>query len=758
MASDLTSLRALLDEDGPALLRGALGGSWPPALLRAVRRAFPWLLALPGPERVEFLRATAAAEEPAALAALAALAAAEPGAWAVAWEAGERPTAFHVRLARHDGPVRAVAVGEFAGRTFVASGGDDRVVRLRDASDQSGPDLRGPRTSIRSLAFGVADGRPVLACGDAGGTIRTWDPLTAARGFTRRTSPGHPAALAFVPARGGRPLLAVAIGHDDVRAGWSHEGRVDLLDPVTGELVRTLRADQGNAMLDLAVAEPAGRAVLAALSAHRLYVWDVATGERLGTAEPSRDESGPWLSGGFAPPLLVSASGGRPEIGVVVVQLDQRDFEEETRRVTYLEPADLGHQTRAQEFDLHQGPVTMTTRPGGDVMLVANRTDLRVAWEPPAGAHIMHLSRGADIDLDADTHLITAAAFGDLRGRLHLATAGLDGTVQLWDAQTPHEHRRTGHGGSGLALFTSAQGAPVLAAGTRSGTVLLLDAAGGASLGTVGCGQSGDNHDCEPEPYDHCCQALAAGDVSGRPYLATSGCADGTMLWQPLTATPGVPRENGTAGLPTFGRVGQAPPTALAFGEAGGRTLLAAGVEVWDPASRERVAVLPEWFGFRMSESVFGRAADQPVLATRRENAVSLWNPLTGDRLHALDVDDTGAGLAMGRVAARDVLAVGSGTSVHLVDAAGERREQVPHASTVTCLCLVEHGDRLLLVTGTEDGVVALWDVASRRRLAVLGAFARPVRSVAATVIRGSLHVYGQSCYGRILAWRADIP
>ncbi|MEU8365340.1 hypothetical protein AB0C27_55930 [Nonomuraea sp. NPDC048882] len=55
---------ALLNEDGPALLRGALDASWSPALLLALRRALPSFLAVPGPERVEFLRAAAAAEEP----------------------------------------------------------------------------------------------------------------------------------------------------------------------------------------------------------------------------------------------------------------------------------------------------------------------------------------------------------------------------------------------------------------------------------------------------------------------------------------------------------------------------------------------------------------------------------------------------------------------------------------------------------------------------------------------------------------------
>ncbi|MEW1843234.1 hypothetical protein AB0392_35285 [Nonomuraea angiospora] len=751
MPLDLTALHEA------ELLRAALRGPWPPAVLRACRRALPRLLALPGPERLEFLRATAAAEEPEALVALAE---AGPGIWALAWETGERPTAFHVCPARHDGPVRAVAVGEFGGRTFVASGGDDHVVRLRDAFDQSGPDLEGLTASVRALAFGVVNGRPLLAGGDHDGTIRTWDPLTGARGFARETTAGHPSALAFVAAEGGRVLLAVAIGYDDDEIlAADHDGRVDLLDPVTGELVRELRAEWDETVLDLAVAKLGERAVLASLGYDALYVWDPATGERLGSAGLS--EVWPDLENeGFTPPLLVGGRNGRPEIGVVVRIEHPPDYTVQSREAVYLNLQNLADRARGRGFDRDQGPVAMTTHAGQNVMLVANHTDTGRAWERPAQAVITYRGGRTDVHLDADTRLITAAAFGSLEGGLCLATAGLDGTVQLWDARTPHEHRRIGYGGSGLALFTTAQGAPALAVGTHSDTVLVVDAASGEKIGSVGCRQSGRGHDCDLSPYDHCCRGLAAGNVAGRPYLASSGCAAyGTMLWQPLSKIRGIARkDDATGGRVTFGTRDHSSPTALAFGEADGRVLLAAGAEVWDPVTQERVARLPRW-GFALSESAFGRAGDQPVLATRRDNEVELWHPLTGRHLQVLDVDDTGEGLAMGRIADRDVLAVGSGRYVHLWDtAAWERREWIPHTSTVTCLTLAEHGDRALLVTGTEDGTVTLWDPASQRRLAVLGAFARPVRSVAATTVRGSLHVYGQSHYGRVLAWRVDAP
>ncbi|MFG1960760.1 WD40 repeat domain-containing protein [Nonomuraea sp. NPDC049028] len=763
MPLDLTSLI----EAGPALPHGALDGSWPPALLRAYLRALPRLRTLPGSERLEFLRATAAAEEPEALAALDS---AEPGTWTLAWETGEQPTAFHVCPARHDGPVWAVAVGEFEGRTLVASGGDDHVVRLRAVFDQSGseleghsdqaaPDLEGHTASVRALVFGVVDGHPMLAGGDDGGTIRTWNPLTGASGFTRDLTGGYPTALAFVEAEGGRTLLAVAIGfYNRGHPEDDEDGRVDLLDPATGELVRALRAEERDAVLDLGVTKLGERTVLAALSPYELHVWDVTTGERLATAELD-DIWEDMEQDGLTPPLLIGEENGRPEVGVVVRIEHPPGYTVQSRELVYLKLDDLRDKSRGRGFDRDQGPVAMTTHAGRNVMLVANHTDTGKKWERPAKAVISHPGHKTDIDLDADTRLITTAAFGSLAGRLCLATGGLDGTVQVWDAQTPHQHRRTGHGGSGLALFTTAPGTPALAVGTHSDTVLLVDAAGGKKIGSVGCRQSGRGHDCDISPYDHCCRGLTAGQVAGRPYIASSGCAAyGTMLWQPLSKTRGIARkDDAEGGRVTFGGMDHSSPTALAFGEVDGRALLAAGAEVWDPVTQECVAKLPRW-GFALSESAFGRAGDQPVLATRRDGEVDLWNPLTGRHIRTLGVDDAGAGLAMSRIADHDVLAVGSGRYVHLWDAAaGELREWIPHTSTVTCLSLVEHDDRVLLVTGTEDGTVTLWDAAaSRRRVAVLGAFARPVRSVAAATIRGELHVYGQSRYGRVLAWRVD--
>ncbi|WP_433510156.1 WD40 repeat domain-containing protein [Nonomuraea sp. CA-143628] len=787
MPLDLTSLT----EAGPALPHGALDGSWPPALLRAYLRALPRLVTLPGPERLEFLRATAAAEEPEALEALDS---AEPGsAWTLAWETGEQPTAFHVCPARHDGPVWAVAVGDFAGRTFVASGGDDHVVRLRVVYDQSAPDLEGHSdqswpnlesrsgpnfgvhsepnleghsgldleghtASVRALAFGVVDGRPILAGGDDGGTIRTWNPLTGASGFTRDLTGGYPTALTFVEAEGGRTLLAVAIGFYNRGYPEDYEdGRVDLLDPATGELVRALHAEERDAVLDLGVAKLGERTVLAALSPYELHVWDVTTGERLGTAELD-DIWADMEEDGLTPPLLIGEANGRPEAGVVVRIEHPPGYTVQSRELVYLKLDDLRDKSRDRGFDRDEGPVAMTTHAGRNIMLVANHTDTGKEWERPAKAVIRHPGHKTDIDLDADTRLITTAAFGSLAGRLCLATGGLDGTVQVWDAQTPHQHRRIGYGGSGLALFTTAQGTPALAVGTHSDTVLLVDAADGKKIGSVGCRQSGRGHDCDISPYDHCCRGLTAGQVAGRPYIASSGCAAyGTMLWQPLSKIRGIARkDDAEGGRVTFGGLDHSSPTALAFGEVDGRALLAAGADVWDPVTQECVARLPRW-GFALSESAFGRAGDQPVLATRRDGEVDLWNPLTGRRIRTLGVDDAGAGLAMGRIADRDVLAVGSGRYVHLWDAAaGERREWIPHTSTVTCLSLVEHDDRILLVTGTEDGTVTLWDAATSRRRAVLGAFARPVRSVAAATIRGKPHVYGQSHYGRVLAWRVD--
>ena len=79
--------------------------------------------------------------------------------------------------------MESVAFGVVDGRTVLASGGWDGKVRLWDPATGTriGKPLTGDEDVVQSVAFGVVDGRTMLASGGWDGKVRLWDPATGTR-------------------------------------------------------------------------------------------------------------------------------------------------------------------------------------------------------------------------------------------------------------------------------------------------------------------------------------------------------------------------------------------------------------------------------------------------------------------------------------------------------------------------------------------------------------------------------------------------
>jgi WD40 repeat protein len=90
-------------------------------------------------------------------------------------------------LTGHTGPMRWGTWRSVDGRPVLATGGDDRTVRLWDLIERAplGEPLTGHSGPVRWGAWGSVDGRPVLATGGDDRTVRLWD-LSSALSSRRR--------------------------------------------------------------------------------------------------------------------------------------------------------------------------------------------------------------------------------------------------------------------------------------------------------------------------------------------------------------------------------------------------------------------------------------------------------------------------------------------------------------------------------------------------------------------------------------------
>jgi WD40 repeat protein len=707
-------------------------------------------------QRAGILQAMALTEEPGELDGLGLAAAA---GWTPLWSYGYR-SAFHLRLVGHTADVRALALCTVSGRAVLASGGGDRTIRLWDAG--TGEPVRvltGHAAAVVALAFGTPDDRPVLASAAHDGTFRSWDPDTGSvlatitvRGDTptvRGDTPTvrgntasevrqkSPADVAFAMV-GGREVLVTAT------ADRRDDGGVHLWDPVTGEGLATLFDD--SSAYAVAVVPVGGRSLVAAITLSDEYtsrvvrLWDPATGEALAvwenTTEPADDR------GAFGRPLAVVSVEDRMLVGAIAYG-DCASHEDRTCGTALWWDVATGEEVLRRSLDWDEVLLAATDGRVATTKFHRNRWSGET-WGPDVA--VGPYDGWRSVDMQGHTEYVGVGAFGTSGGRTVLATGGGDRLVLLWDADTEHRHPAAwGRRASGLAVVDDGA-SPILAVGTGFSYIDLRDPLTGADRGTLSCGTSHRKagHVCDDET-DHCREQVAAAAVDGRTLVATSGENGGVPLWDPKTAKP--VRTLGDSGL-------------LAFGTVDGRTLLAtgssSGIHVWDAASGDQVAVMEgrPLALFGASSITFAPAGARTVLVTGGPKAVLVWDPLTGQRLRYLCDQDRGLGLGAGR----DLIACAHNDHVHLFQtSSGQSRGTVRvRDGLVTCVAVVAAGDLDLLVTGTANGTVRLWDATTLRHLSTLAAFARPVHSVAAAIVDGRPCVFAQCVSGRLVAGRLD--
>ena len=512
-----------------------------------------------------------------------------------------------VARANHPGLVETIAWGQASGRILLATGGLDRTARLWDASDMSwnapdeevlplvGDPLRGHGRSVQAVAFGRVDGRVVVATGSDDRTLRLWDP---ARELVRGRSE-RPASAALPVARpqGGRHRAydqAPTGAHSryETGPGWSDQpGPGAQRYAPTPEELAEVEALAAELLGDMPLPPPPQPDP----TPEQLAEVDALAAELFGDMQrpPQPDPT---------PEQLAEVDALAAELlgdDLAAVHLSGPDGS--TNPVS-TPPRGTPQAVALGEDD--PSPVVHAVAAAPGVLATGGADHAVRLWDPVTGQGLRHL-RGHDGP-------VLAAAFG-CAGTL-LATAGDDGTVRLWDLVTGQPAcAPLSTSALGLA-FGEVDGRTVVVTGGPDRTVRMWDVTTGRPVGdawhghngwvsTVAAGQvagttvvATGSFDCTVRLWDPdgSCRAVLAGHdgpvesvafgtVDGTPVLATVADDRTARLWDPATGE--------LVGVLTGhrGAVG-----AVAFGTVDGTTVMATAaddrtVRLWNPATGRHV-------------------------------------------------------------------------------------------------------------------------------------------------------------------------
>jgi WD40 repeat protein len=320
--------------------------------------------------------------------------------------------------------------------------------------------------------------------------------------------------------------------------------------------------------------------------------------------------------------------------------------------------------------------------------------DWQIRWAAWTGQIYRKLSGHEDA--------VHAVALGQAADRDVIVSGSADTSVRVWDAVTGDLiQTMTGHEDAVHAVaLGQAAGRDVVVSGSADNSVRVWDAVTGDLVRTL------TGHDGEVS-------ALAIGRAGGWDVIVSGDDDETVRVWDAVTGKPiGSPLSSHDDVLAVgIGWAGD--PDVVICGSRGGK------VRVWDPIAGDLVRAVRDDYKSAALAVAIGRAGDRDVIVFGcYDKTVRILDAVTGELIQT----QTGAvtALAVGQAGGRDVIVSGSDDDTvriwdlaELIEGSLFAREDdalAGHDDVVTAVAIGRAGDRDVIVSGSHDKTVRVWD------------------------------------------------
>ncbi|NUP50105.1 MAG: hypothetical protein HOW97_22750 [Catenulispora sp.] len=667
-------------------------------------------------------------------------------------------------LRGHTNLVRAIAIGTLAGRPIAVTASADGTARVwdMDTRRQLGVPFSEHRSTVHCVALGTVDGRPIAVTGGGDNRARIWDLMTREPVGAALIGHADTVSAVAVCSLDGKDTVVTGC-HDGTVGFWDLATRQQIGEPLAAHFafVRLYRR-VSTVALGVLDAEP----VLLTCSHKDVRVWNVRTRQRIG--QPLTGHAGLISAAalGMSQGRTIAVTGGsdrtariwdlaadNPATGHTgdITAVSSRVVHgrhlaitggsDTTARIWDLD----GHRQIGQTLDEHSGTVgAVVLGPlGSRTIAVTGSTDTTIyVWDCATQQPLIG-------PLTGHTNSVTALALAEHAGRCLVISGSADGTVRFWDPEngTQPISPLTRHRGgvSGLAVC-AAEGGTALLVATTSGDAyawLLSDAEVPPRLsGSLKRSRSDTRGD-----------SVGVGFVAGRPVAMFARDDNVVRMWDVITT-----QEVGPA---LIGHTGRIDSVTLGVVE---------GADVALTSSYDGTTRL--WRlsdGTQLSSLILRGASGQHACLTGtgtgvvicEQQAMRVWNHKTsrpiGEPLSGLEAEIAAIGIA--DVNGTQVVATASIDATirfHTAGSGAQATAPLIASKNVGGMTLIGSDDFAGCILGERSGAIKIWYAAASEPPAELRGHTGYVRALSTMRVAGQNLLVSGSFDTTLRIWDLD--